>query len=267
MFSTFNYIQDKDDEVFLSDLSYSAGKKMYDKYTDLSHELLDKHIHDGMIDGIALREDWFKVFNTDVFISHSHKDLRQVISLAGWLNRKFNLSVFVDSCVWGYCDDLLKQIDNAYCKHRATGLYNYMSRNCSTSHVHALLSTALIDMMDRSECIIFYNTPNSIPLKNEIANAKADGEVTFSPWIFQELSMTEKLRIRFPDRKTLIKESISTRFVFANTITIGYNVTKFINDMEELDCDLLLRWKNDYRLQTDTHPLDVLYRMFQYNGG
>ena len=46
-----------------------------------------------------------------IFISHSHKDINKVIAFAGWLKTNFGLEAFIDSCSWGYCDELLKIID------------------------------------------------------------------------------------------------------------------------------------------------------------
>jgi len=36
--------------------------------------------------------------------------------LAGWLNSTFGLEVFIDSCVWGSADGLLKKVDENFAK-------------------------------------------------------------------------------------------------------------------------------------------------------
>lgn len=86
---------------------------------------------------------------------------------------EFKLTAFVDSCVWGYCDDLLKQIDNEYCKKKDGKTYDYELRNYTTSHVHMMLSTALIEMIDNTECIMFYNTPSSVTLVEDLETIKS----------------------------------------------------------------------------------------------
>lgn len=64
----------------------------------------------GSLDGSKMQENWFPQVEADVFISHSHKDEKLAIALAGWLKDTFGLTAFIDSCVWGYSNDLLKQI-------------------------------------------------------------------------------------------------------------------------------------------------------------
>lgn len=51
---------------------------------------------------------WFPKINADIFLSHSHKDEKLIIAFAGWLKDTFNLDVFIDSCIWGYSNDLQK---------------------------------------------------------------------------------------------------------------------------------------------------------------
>ncbi len=49
-----------------------------------------------------------------MFLSHSHKDEKSVIAFAGYLS-SLGIKAFVDSYIWGYSNDLLKEIDNEYC--------------------------------------------------------------------------------------------------------------------------------------------------------
>ena len=80
------------------------------------------------IDGTSLKENWFNQIKADVFISHAHEDINKVKEFAGWLYDKFGLTAFIDSCAWGYCDDLLKEIDERYCKNNHDETYDYKSR-------------------------------------------------------------------------------------------------------------------------------------------
>lgn len=63
---------------------------------------------------------------------------------------------------------MLRQIDDKYCRNKTGDTYNYDRRNYSTSHVHMMLSTALTEMMNISECIMFFNTPNSVSVVDDL---------------------------------------------------------------------------------------------------
>lgn len=150
----------------------------------------------GVLEADKIIENWFPAVNAQIFLSHSHKDEELVIGLAGWLEKKFKLRSFIDSTVWGYADELLKEIDDRNCKNndKKNGTYNYALRNRSTSHVHMMLSTALMDMIDRCECIIFVNTKNSF---SPVDYFHGKGQ-TESPWIYAEITMTRILRRKSP---------------------------------------------------------------------
>jgi hypothetical protein len=102
---------------------------------------------------------WFPEIDSQVFISHAHKDSALALGLSGHLQEQFGLKSFVDSAVWGYSDDLLRILDDAFCYNGSSRTYSYQKRNRSTSHVHMMLSVALTRMIDKCECIIFINTP------------------------------------------------------------------------------------------------------------
>jgi hypothetical protein len=143
---------------------FKFGKCLYSSQKVLVKNTLDEFFtKDGYLNAEKMQENWFPSLDADIFISHSHRDEELAISLAGWLNEKLNIkSVFIDSCVWGYANDLLKSIDNEYCKNKFSETYDYEKRNISTSHVHMMLSTALSKMLDNSECCFFLHTPASV---------------------------------------------------------------------------------------------------------
>ncbi|MBN0147988.1 hypothetical protein JTL51_34360, partial [Pseudomonas aeruginosa] len=93
-----------------------------------------------------------------VFLSHSSQDANEAIQIALELQENCDLSVFVDSCIWGSIYDLLKAIDNKYCRREGNINYDYDERNRSTAHVHMILTTALQRMIDQTDTIIFMNT-------------------------------------------------------------------------------------------------------------
>lgn len=189
---------------------YSKGLKVYSAHKRQIKESLDKYLSvDGELKASEIEKDWFPTFKADVFLSHSHKDEKDVIAFAGLL-RDIGLTAFIDSCVWGYADDLIEQIDNEYCVSKTNSdgsvdTYNYQKRNQSTAHVHMMLNGALMKMMDNTECLIVLDTPNSLKAK-DISNG-----TTNSGWIYSELLMSKFLRKNCPIRKSVnfaINESV-----------------------------------------------------------
>lgn len=154
-------------------------EKLKNQLVDILAAVTDAN---GIIDGEQLSNTWFPIAKKDVFISHSHNDEDLALTIAGILNDKFGLSVFIDTTIWGSADELLQAIDDKYCMQE-NGTYNYAKRNFSTSHVHAMLTTAIMQAMDHAEAIFFLNTSNSTyRLKNAFAK-----EHTLSPWIYEEI--------------------------------------------------------------------------------
>jgi len=138
---------------------YKSNKK--EVLEDLKNYLL---IDGNSLDGDEIQKHLFPEDNIDIFLSHSHGDADEVIKLAIILRNK-GLKVFVDSCVWGNAFDLLKVIDNKYCRNYDDSAYDYDKRNYSTSHVYMMLNTALHKMIDRCEMFLFLGTPNSVSVK------------------------------------------------------------------------------------------------------
>lgn len=175
----------------------SSGKRIHDANKIAIQTDLEKFKNaKDVLQAKDIIENWFPAVSADVFLSHSHKDEELIIGLAGWLHDNFGIKAFIDSTVWGYADKLLKLIDDVYCTTGPdkTYKYNYQQRNRSTSHVHMMLSTALTEMIDRCECVMFVNTPNSFIPSDYFKN---EGN-TESPWIYSEIAMTRMLRERSP---------------------------------------------------------------------
>ncbi|WP_448863474.1 hypothetical protein [Clostridium sp.] len=256
------------DDFYNSELSdhLKSGQEIYKEHENTAQKSLREFIYkNGHIDGTSMKNHWFQMEDVDVFLSHSHQDINKIQALAGWLYDEFGLTAFIDSCVWGYCDDLLKEIDDNYCKNGDGNLYAYALRNYTTSHVHIMLSTALTEMMDKTECIMFYNTPNSISLAEDVATLKKEKKkVTLSPWIYHELAMTSLLESK-PKRKKAILESVLHKAFNADSLpNIEHEVGKYLNDMEPLKDEELRKWKRNYHSvhgNKNVHALDVLYTM------
>ncbi|WP_379090724.1 hypothetical protein [Pedobacter sp. UC225_65] len=217
----------------------------------------------GTIDGKFLESVWFPQVEADVFISHSHADKDLAIALAGWLKNKLELNAFVDSTIWGYANELLLEIDKTYCTQNGPNNYNYAKRNISTSHVHVMLCAAITKMMDRAECLMFLDTPNSISTENVM-----DSHETNSPWIYYELGMAgliQKSKAIHPRRKDLSKSrkysSVTEALESAPELRIAYPVS--FDDMTMLNTNDLERWHRLYEQQIPKQdPLDALYSLF-----
>ncbi|MDY4789745.1 MAG: hypothetical protein SO179_04145 [Bacteroidales bacterium] len=174
-------------DQFIYDNYYKKGFDLFESYEINVETNLKKFISDGKLDGTAIQDNWFpEISDCHIFISHSHKDKELAIALAGLLKEEYNLNSFIDSCIWGYADKLLKIIDNEWCKNPDNLNYNYKKRNSSTSHVHMMLNMALMQMIDKTECLFFLNTPNSISL----SDIKTQ---TLSPWIYSEIGISRMI--------------------------------------------------------------------------
>lgn len=239
---------------------YEKGLKLYNVHKKLSRNSLDKYIVDNdALDASKIEEDWFPPIKADIFLSHSHKDEKLAIRFAGWLSEIFHVTVFIDSCVWGYSDELLSIIDKKYCvsEEKTNGgyIYDYGKRNKSTTHVHMILNGALAKMIDSTECIMFLNTPNSIKM-NDLMNES----ITDSSWIYSELLMSKIIR-----NKKLI-EYRKEEIVFAEKQELSHselNVQYHIETDHLIDIswdDLLYVQKYTPYLEKKYAALDTLYK-------
>lgn len=169
---------------------YSELKEMVENNVD------EQQIKADLIKGITVQEQWFpvdKVPPFDVFISHSHKDVeKQIKPLASWLYSNLGLRCFIDSLFWQYADRLQNMMDKCYAQ-RTNGNYDYNLRNYTTSHVHTMLSMALMKMMSKTECVLFVDSDNSIIYQ------KGQSQ-TPSPWIYAEIGFAQNLQMIIPDR-------------------------------------------------------------------
>lgn len=171
------------------------------------------------------------------------------------LREEFGLTAFIDSAVWGYANDLLKKIDDKYCKNETGATYNYNQRNFSTSHVHMMLSGALTKMMDKAECLIFVNTPKSITTRDAVKDK------TKSPWIYNEITTSLVLRKKKPDRHDLlIKHAKFEADEKKQKLDVSYNVD--LSHLTPLSTSDLSKWRDQSKGEIKgwrTHPLDQLY--------
>lgn len=234
--------------------------------------LHDFFLSDGSIDGSKMQENWFPQIKADVFISHSHQDKELALGLAGWLYEEFGLKAFIDSTVWGYANDLLRMIDDKYCYQKTTKTYSYQKRNYSTSHIHMMLSVALTQMIDNTECLFFLNTPNSL-------TPDPDSNQTESPWIYSEISISRLIRRKKLEhyRTEALMESQKT-FSAGEQLGIRYDLNT--EHLTEIDVDVLKTWERSwsssgssnsnypqYSKDLRVHALDKLYELTRRKNG
>lgn len=205
MYKGFNLTLEIDSPKF-----YKLGLELYSEYEgNVRRKLKDLTDSDGILDGSMIQSDWFPQVNSDIFLSHSHRDEKLAITLAGLLFHHFKIKTFIDSCVWGYADDLIKMIDDKF------GVTN--GSYASASHVHMMLSTALFMMIDKTECLFFLHSANSI-------SDSEGGSKTKSPWIYSEIALSKLIRLqspsRYPKRLALSDLSIQHNADIAHLINI-----------------------------------------------
>ncbi|HAO07345.1 MAG TPA: hypothetical protein DCQ50_10185 [Chryseobacterium sp.] len=240
----------KIDESFFNDFKYflNIGNRTLRKHKGIIQDTLDKfENYNGSLDGDKMQSNWFPQINADIFLSHSHADENLVIAFGGWLKEEFGLECFIDSCIWGYSKSLQNIIDNTYSRNRE-GVLDYDSVLYASSHVNMMLNTALMQMVDSCECIIFVNTPKSVK-PNQVMSK------IISPWIYSEIAMTKLIKSRSLDSYRI--KSINENRHFSE-LEIEYNLdTKHLLNLTTYK---LHTWKNAGL--KNSNALDYLYRMF-----
>lgn len=241
----------KIDENFFKDFKYylNIGNRTLRKHKGTIQDTLDKFKNDnGNLNGDKMQSNWFPQINANIFLSHSHSDKNLAIAFAGWLKSNFDLEVFIDSCIWGYLKDLQKIIDNRYSRNEKGGL-DYYNVLYASSHVNMMLNTALMQMIDSCECIIFLNTPNSVRPNQVI-------DKIVSPWVYSEIAMTKLIK-----NKSL--SSYRTKFLNESKafseLQIEYNLDT--KHLLRLSTTNLRTW--EYAGLENSDALDYLYRMFK----
>lgn len=234
-----------------------AGQAVFDE----THSGIQKGLDafkdsDGKLNGEKIMQGWFPDLHPHVFLSHSHKDHKDVVGLAGWLKINFGLDAFIDSCAWGYSGNLLKEIDDEYCQTKDNS-YSYSKRNGSTTHVHLMLVNSLVRLINESECVIFLNTPNAISVQSTITSSA----MTESPWIYTELMISRFIQTRtmteHRSRKTSIHAS-RDKLAFEN-LEVRYVAN--LGHLTPLTQNDLFRWKDKFpkRPVDPLQALDSLY--------
>lgn len=238
LFLKLGYSKVENIEEYISGTSRKVQQSLMNIYDEIDNEYLD---------GERIMRDWFPEIDNHVFISHSHNDIQIAKVFAGWLYGNFGITSFIDSSVWGYANDLLKIIDDKYCKNDVSNTYNYAKRNFSTSHIHMMLMAALNKMIDKTECIIFLNTSSS-------NICQGINDKTLSPWIYGEIETTRIIRKQHPKR---IKTFRGGGKIIKENLDVQYPLN--LKHLMDLNSDLLVQWSKG----NINDPLDALDKLYE----
>lgn len=238
-----------------SPVLYDTGKIILTSHKNTVKSKLDRFVDydTGIINGDLLEKELFKEIKADVFLSHSHSDERLAVTFAGWLKTYFNLTAFVDSCVWEYANDILEEINNRYNLIRkesdGSKTYSHNKANYAASHVYLMLNSALNNMINKTECFMFIDTKQSCFYMDK---DKASGK-TLSPWIYSEIVMANTMKTSDLKRAYQLTEFAHSEI--RNQLQISHNLdfSTFV-DLDSSDLDIWKKNKKD-----NVHPLDTLY--------
>tara|TARA_R110002012_G_scaffold263178_1_gene445875 strand:- start:211 stop:1140 length:930 start_codon:yes stop_codon:yes gene_type:complete len=230
-------------------------------------EKLREHLIESkdVLDGEKIIGDWFPLNHFDIFLSHSHKDEPLAIIFALILKMECGLNVFIDSIYWGFADNLLKEIDNKYAYDNSSQTYSYETRNKTTSNVYLMLNAALIDVIDKSECLIFFNSENSIYQGGDSSKLYNSETYSTSPWLMSELNFSSKARKVYPERISSTSKRIQFNDSLSksanNSIEIKYKLPmEHLNDLSESKFSEWFNYITDNKLSPH-ESLDYLYEL------
>ena len=263
MFTGYNLVvEDRYKSIF--EYYESRGRNhLADQKASFKEKIKD-YIINGVGDGTKMESDWFPQIEADIFISHSHADEALATGIAGWLNSNFGLRCFIDSCVWNYCDDLLDKINAQFSDKRKDSnggyLYDYKKCNVASKHVNTMLSVALQKMIDKTEMVLLLNTSNSVTSYENVYE-----EVTYSPWIYSEITCTQIVRKK-PLSEYRKYESIIKHFFESGQMRHDESEFKAVYEVSlshlgKMSADTLLIWKEECKNKKNLYPLDYLYKI------
>ena len=245
-------------DLFLQKLSEKVElQKTNSKIMSATKRLQTYILESETIDASFIATNIFEIKQFDVFLSHSYQDVDSARKLANYLQMNMGLNVFVDSNVWGNYENILKAIDKKYCLDEDLNTYRYHDRNKSTAHLHMILMTSLMKMINECEAFFFLHSAKSINHFDSLGQNMASSQKTYSPWIHSELQFSAMVQRNSPHRwdETVMK-SVS--------LEEHHHVIPVLHDaptdhLTELTDEHFHLWQNRRRLSVSTHGLDHLY--------
>lgn len=174
-----------------------------DEYFNSEKRTSKKVIDDSLLknniwDGDSVREMNFplQLGVRHIFISHSHDDIEEVKKFAYVIEHVFGVSCFIDSMVWENMTNVIKAFDNVYSLSTDGKSYSYKKCNYSSAHVHTMLATALLEMINDCECFLFIGSKNSTLNLNYFRD---HSDATLSPWIYEENTFVKYIKPIIPE--------------------------------------------------------------------
>lgn len=161
--------------------------------------------NDNLIDGQKIQDNCFTTRMPNefhMFVSHSHDDVNLIEEFAVVMKRAFDVNCFVDSLVWSGKDEeggLLQKLNKFNIIEESNSVTRYYHEPVirTTDHVHAMLSMALMEMIDQCEMGLFVHSDNSVIPEIKTNDFK---EVTLSSWIYEEICIMNHIRPNPPQR-------------------------------------------------------------------
>ena len=258
MFSKFRIMVDDQNSLDLEKY-YHYGEQCLTSHKTMLTKTLDQYVDykNGVIDGDRIEKEWFKEIKADIFLSHSHDDEKLAVGLAGWLKKELGLEAFVDSCVWGYANDILNQINDKFNMIRiekdGSKTYSHKKANYAASHIYFMLNSALNNMINKTESFMFINTDHStFYMDQDKATA-----CTLSPWIYSEIVMANTMQRIRPVRPPKVEKRMDQYRVKYERVEIGHRLD--FSDFVTIHLGDFKVWKQARTY--DEHPLDTLYRI------
>ena len=243
-------------------VSYSDVRK----YKERNKNRLIK-IQDYLLDRkntLSVEKIYEKLFvdiKPDIFLSHSHADEDDVIRLAILIEEELNLSVFIDSCIWGDAFKLLREIDEEYCLNGSN--FNYKKRNYTTSNVFMILNSALNRVIYNCEAFIFLGTDNSIPINEAF---KSESYLS-SPWIYSELQFAKLVR-RTPSPRQIAMESrdqiLAEALALDSALNFAYPIPETDTILSNKKLKSWIETSKNPHANRSLHPLDALYKAISH---
>lgn len=187
-----------------------------------------------VFDAQKIMDKHFTEKNYDVFVSHSHQDIDYVKRLAGYYESQ-NKKVFIDSMYWDYSDELLRALDNHFCKKIDSDSYSYEKRNITTTIIHNLLAVSLEKMIDKCDDFIFvYSNNTSGGNLHQLLDFSNEQSIhTVSPWIYKELITAG---IIYKNKSEVVIKGGTKRSLPNNSTPLFlYDIGELIRDYRELD--------------------------------
>ena len=253
MFAPYNLMVSNDEKKEFIYKCDTQSIQSFEKYENSLTKIIEDKIsyfdsEKNILDGSKLQEDWFPSLDFNIFISHSHKDHSLAVALANFIESRTSLKVFVDGMVWKNADELQHKLDDKF-SLIDTNLYSYKKVLATTSNVNAILSMAIMKVMDKTDVVLLLNTNNSVLAFDSLADK------TLSPWLFEEWLFTQNLKRTKHTRKISKTATLETK-----NMQVAYELPD-INNYKKLRIKDIENWI--YKCDSKKYSYDKLEQLYE----